>query len=66
MMMRCIDHFAKETTSLGPGSMFFFAALLQIFAFCFACMLPKDKSNSRNLNDVLDLTDKSQEEMSEL
>jgi hypothetical protein len=48
MLMRYVDHLANETW-LGPGSMFFFSAFIQMFALYCAFKLPKDKSNSKNL-----------------
>ena len=46
MMMRLIDHLAKETSALGPGTMFLFNSFVQLVAFLLSCRLPKDKSNS--------------------
>jgi hypothetical protein len=65
MMMRYVDHLAKDT-SLGPGTMFIFAAFLQLFALYFSCKLPKDKSNSKMYDSDVDLSDKSSDEIVEL
>jgi sugar phosphate permease len=65
MLMRYVDHVAKET-SLGLGTMFIFAAFLQLVASYFACQLPKDKTNSKNLERHEHLAEKEDEELAEL
>lgn len=64
MMMRYVDGVAIEN-DMEPGSMFFFAAFLQFFALYCSYKLPEDKSNSKPLNSLESLEDKS-EEMLEL
>jgi hypothetical protein len=49
--MQLVDNTAKKTSYLGPGTMFFFAASLQLIAVSFAYALPKDKANSRDSTD---------------
>jgi hypothetical protein len=46
VMMRYVDHFAKDSF-LGPGAMFLFAGAIQVLAVRFACALPKDETNSK-------------------
>ncbi len=65
MMMRYVDHVAKET-NLGLGTMFIFAAFLQLVASYFACQLPKDKTNSKNLERHEHSAEKVDEELAEL
>jgi hypothetical protein len=60
MMMRYVDHLANETW-LGPGSMFFFAAFVQMFALYCAFKLPKDKSNSKNLEAKITMASQADE-----
>jgi hypothetical protein len=64
-MMRFVDHAARNTR-LGPGAMFIFNAFIQSFAFYGSCQLPKDKSNSKNLYNSVELEGESREELSEL
>jgi hypothetical protein len=67
MLMRYVDHVAKETSlGLGLGTMFIFAAFLQLVASYFACQLPKDKTNSKNLERHEHLAEKEDEELVEL
>ena len=44
--MQYIDHLAKQSAVFGPGTMFLFAACVQMIAVGFAWALPKDRSNS--------------------
>jgi DHA1 family tetracycline resistance protein-like MFS transporter len=49
--MRSVDAFAKRS-GFSLGTMFFFAAFLQFVALCCACHLPKDKANSKKIDET--------------
>ena len=65
MMMRSVDQFAIDN-NLDRGSMFFFAAFVQMIALYCSYQLPKDKSNSKACESGVDISDKSTDEMMEL
>ena len=46
--MQWIDHLTKKNPFFPPGTMFLFAACVQMIAVGFAWALPEDKANSRN------------------
>jgi hypothetical protein len=50
-MRSSVDSFAKRS-GLWLGTMFFFAAILQLIALCCACRLPKDKANSKKVGET--------------
>eukprot|EP00591_Stephanopyxis_turris_P003759 CAMPEP_0195526592 /NCGR_PEP_ID=MMETSP0794_2-20130614/27743_1 /TAXON_ID=515487 /ORGANISM="Stephanopyxis turris, Strain CCMP 815" /LENGTH=513 /DNA_ID=CAMNT_0040657319 /DNA_START=39 /DNA_END=1580 /DNA_ORIENTATION=+ len=52
LSLQFVYNYTKDNKFPGPGTMFIFAAFLQLVAVALACILPKKKTDSRYLDNV--------------